>query len=67
MEEVLLIRVRSKGMHGSDRNIYKNDIDIRNPKLLAIIFEDLELMFNAPIKKAVALMNKDTTQSIFSP
>lgn len=65
MEE-LLIRVRSRGQHGLDRNIYKNDIDINNPQLLAIVLQDLETMFNAPVRKAVNLMKKNDN-SIFMP
>jgi len=65
MEE-LLVRVRRKGEHGTDRNIYKNDIDINNPQLLALVLQDLETMFNAPIRKAVNLMKKNDN-SIFMP
>lgn len=59
MGEQFVIKIRDRGVRGIDRNLYKNDCDISNPELLALIFNDLIIQFNMPFWKTVDIMKKD--------
>lgn len=50
MSKILIIKVKEKGV--KETNLYKNKVSLENPSLLSIIFEDLEDIFNAPVRKA---------------
>ena len=64
MGEELVIKVRERGVRGIERNLFKNSIDIKNPQLLALIFNDLITQFNMPFWKVVELMRKEK-ESLF--
>jgi hypothetical protein len=51
MSKVLVVKVKEKGSKESS-SLYKNKVSLENPSLISLIFEDLEDMFGAPIRKA---------------
>ena len=60
MSEILVVRVkdgRSKTGYS-----YKNHVDLHNPSLIALILDDLEKIFNAPIRKACSRYLKQDKQ-----
>jgi len=58
MGKVLIVRVKEKGAKGDQCYQYKNSVNINDPTLIALVFNDLKSMFNAPIKKAAELILK---------
>jgi hypothetical protein len=50
MSKVLVVKVKEKG--AKETSLYKNKVSLENPSLLSQIFEDLEDMFGAPMRKA---------------
>lgn len=57
MSNVLIIKVKEKG--SKQEHVYKNKVSLENPALIALILEDLQDMFNAPIKNAcLRFLNK---------
>ena len=57
MARKLLVKVRDRSLHEDCE--YKNEIDMSNPKLIALVLLDLEQMFHAPIKKACSMVLSD--------
>jgi hypothetical protein len=64
MGKILVIRVKEKGIKGDKCYEYKNSVSISDANMLAIIFNDLIKIYNAPIVKAIELIKKDK-ESIF--
>ena len=57
----LLLIVRIKEKH-SDRDFeYFNKVDLKNEKMIAGILRDIEIQFDAPIKKACKIVLKEDT------
>jgi hypothetical protein len=54
MAERLLIKVRSK--RSGEDNMYRNDINLYDANLLALVLLDLKSEFNAPIDKACSIV-----------
>ena len=50
MGKMLKVKVCEKGSRAD--NNYKNEVNLVDHNQLVLVFEDLESMFNAPIKKA---------------
>ena len=50
MAKVMIVKVKEKG--SKQLHNYKNSVTLENPSLIALVFQDLETMFNAPIRKA---------------
>lgn len=59
MGKLLVIRVKEKGARGDKSYEYKNSVNINDSNMLAIVFQDLINLYNAPILKAVANLKKD--------
>jgi len=58
MGDKLLIKV-SRRRSGED-NLYRNEINLYDANLIALILLDLKTQFNAPIEKACAIvLNKN--------
>lgn len=55
--KVLQVKIKSKGLR--EDCSYKNEVNPYDAKMLAIILNDLETMFNVPVRKAFQLMQKD--------
>jgi hypothetical protein len=54
------VKVAKRSKKGRfDDPVYRTSIDVRDPKQLAQMLEDLKIMFNAPIDKAVKEMKKE--------
>lgn len=49
---------KNKGYHSTD---YNNSIDVKDFKQLANFLEDMQILFDAPIDKAVKEMKKNKT------
>jgi len=54
MVRTLQVKVRDK--RASEGCSYKNEVDMSNPSMIAIILKDLETMFDAPIQKACKII-----------
>ena len=50
---------RRSGQNRFDEPVYKTSINVRDAKQLAQMLEDLRIMFDAPIDKAIQEMKKD--------
>ena len=50
MSKILILKVKEKG--AKNGNEYRNKVPLGNPSLLAMVFADLQNMFDAPMKKA---------------
>ena len=60
-----MVKVKEKGSHEGIE--YKNSINISDPSLLSLLFDDLERLFNAPIKKANKMLIDKGKVFPFSP
>lgn len=55
MARTLLVKVRDR-RESNEGSQYKNEVDIHNPELIAIVLMDLMDMFGAPIEKACSII-----------
>jgi hypothetical protein len=53
MGRILIVKVRDKGSRTGDA--YKNKINPADPSQLSTVFEDLENLFDVPVRKACRL------------
>jgi len=65
MGKVLSIKVKERGSRQGVE--YKNKIELSNPSLIALALEDLEQMFNAPLRKACKIFLEKEKVFPFSP
>jgi len=53
------VKVAKRARNSYSEALYQNTVNIRDVKQLAQMLEDLRVMFDAPIEKAVKEMKKD--------
>ena len=53
------VKVAKRARNSYSEATYQNTIDIKSEKELAQMFEDLRVMFDAPIEQAVKRMKKE--------
>lgn len=54
MAKTLFVKIKNDWTKGSYE--YKNKIDISNPVVLALFFQDLENIFRSPVRKAFSIL-----------
>lgn len=63
MGKILVVKVREKGSKTGDS--YKNKINLQDPNQISLVFEDLENIFSAPIRKASRLFLDKGRERLF--